>query len=256
MTEGRNERFNKQSLFYGLGEAGQKNLEKGKVLIVGCGGLGTPVINLLVRAGVGFLRVVDQDIVELSNLHRQILYFPEDVKKETLKVDAVKNYVHRVDQEIRLEAVNQRCTGENILELMEGIDLVIDCTDNFPTRYIINDGAFKKKIPWIYGGAVENHGNIKTFFTDEGPCLRCMMMHPLENNETQRADTHGVLNTITGMIATYQVNESVKYLSGNREKMLRNMIHVNLWENDYETFPLQKNEECPCCVKEHYEFLK
>lgn len=250
------ERYRKQSLFYGLGETGQMKLQEGRVLVIGCGGLGTPVVNLLVRAGVGFLRVVDQDVVELSNLHRQILYFEEDVNRRTLKVDAAKNYAEKVNRQIELEAVNQQCTGENILSLMEGVHLVIDCTDNFPTRFIINDGAYKAKVPWIYGGAVESHGNVHTFFPDVGPCLRCMMTDPLEKEETQRADTHGVLNTITGMIATYQASEAIKYLSGNRDKMMDTMIHVNLWENDFERIPLMKKEDCPCCVKRDFEFLR
>lgn len=250
------ERYIKQVNFHGIGIEGQEAMKRAKVLLVGCGALGTVSANNLARAGVGYLRIVDRDFVELSNLHRQTLFDEEDVHNSMPKVEAAARKLRKVNSSIEIEAVIKDVNSITIERLVEGMDLIIDCTDNFKTRYLINDVAFAKNIPWIYGGAIGSAGNIKVFLPEEGLCLRCMMESPPPAGSTPTCDTAGVINTITGIIAMMQTNEAIKYLTNNKEEIERNLVFIDLWENVIEKIELVQREDCPCCRKSDYQYLQ
>ncbi|AOY75448.1 hypothetical protein BJL90_05800 [Clostridium formicaceticum] len=250
------ERYIKQINFQGIGVEGQDLLKKSKVLVVGCGALGTVVVNNLARIGVGYLRIVDRDFVELSNLHRQILFDEEDVKESIPKAEAAARKLKKINSAIEIDSIIKDVNSVTIEKLAENMDIILDCTDNFKTRYLINDLAFSKKIPWIYGGAIGSTGTMKTFLPGEGPCLRCMMETPPPIGSTPTCDTAGVINTITGIIAMFQTNEAIKYLTNHKEEIDRNLLFIDLWENSIEKIELVKKEECPCCGKQEYNYLE
>ena len=251
-----NERYIKQINFRGIGIEGQALLQKAKVLIIGCGALGTVVANSLARTGVGYLRIVDRDFVELSNLHRQILFDEEDANNNVPKVVAAKERLMKVNSDIEIEAVIKDVNSITIEGLAEDIDIILDCTDNFKTRYLINDIAFYKGIPWIYGGAVGSTGVIKSYIPGKTGCLRCLMEVPPPSGSIATCDTAGVINMITGIVGMYQASEAIKYLTKNQELMDKNMLFIDLWDNVIESVEIGKKEECPCCQLKKYQYLE
>ncbi len=251
-----NQRYIKQVNFKGIGIEGQQKLKNAKVLIIGCGALGTVVANSLARAGVGTLRIVDRDFVELSNLHRQILFDEEDAKKGIPKVEAVKEKLQKINSTIKIEALIKDVNSVSIETMIEGIDIIIDCTDNFKTRYLINDVAFYHHIPWIYGAAVGSTGMVKVFIPERTGCLRCMMDIPPTAGSFATCDTAGVINTATGIVGMHQSNEAIKYVTQNIEQIEYRMVYIDLWENEFETMELTKRQDCNCCGQQQYEYLR
>lgn len=249
------ERYSKQINFKGIGLEGQKLLAQGRVLIVGCGALGTVVANSLVRTGVGYLRIVDRDYVEKSNLHRQIIFDEEDARKSSPKAEVAKNKLKAVNSTVEIDAVVKDVNSITIDGFTKDIDIIVDCTDNFKTRYLINDVAFSKGIPWIYGGAVGSTGVVKSFIPSEGGCLRCLMDTPPPSGSFDTCDTAGVINPVTGIVAMLQSNEAIKYLTGNIKEMERAMVFIDLWDNVYEKIQLHKSENCRCCQNKAYDYL-
>lgn len=249
------ERYAKQINFSRIGLEGQQNLKQSKALIIGCGALGTVVANSLVRAGVGTLRIVDRDFVELSNLHRQILFDEEDANNSIPKVEAAKEKLKRVNGEVQIEGILKDVNSITIQQMVEGMEIILDCTDNFKTRFLINDISFKNKIPWIYGAAIGSTGVVKNYLPGEGSCLRCMLPEPPPTGSIATCDTAGVVNTVTGIVGMLQSNEAIKYLSHNKDLMLKQMIYFDLWENEFEKMELTTNEDCSCCQRGIYEFL-
>ncbi|WP_026478095.1 ThiF family adenylyltransferase [Alkaliphilus transvaalensis] len=249
------DRYMKQVNFKGIGIEGQEKLNQSKVLIVGCGALGTVVANSLARTGVGTLRIVDRDFVELSNLHRQILFDEADAENSIPKAEAAKDKLEKINSDIKIEAIVKDVNSITIEKMIDGIDLIIDCTDNFKTRYLINDVAFNHGIPWIYGGAVGSTGAIKVFIPNETGCLRCMMDTPPSAGSITTCDVAGVINTATGIVGMYQSNEAIKYLTENYQEVENRMIYLDLWDNEFQTMKLTKRENCSCCGKKEYQYL-
>ncbi|MBM7614708.1 ThiF family adenylyltransferase [Alkaliphilus hydrothermalis] len=249
------DRYIKQINFKGIGEEGQERLKKSKVLIIGCGALGTVAANSLARTGVGTLRIVDRDFVEYSNLHRQILFDEEDAENSIPKVEAAKTKLQKVNSDITIETIVKDVNSITIEKMIEGMDLIIDCTDNFKTRYLINDTAFQHNIPWIYGGAVGSTGAIKMFIPGKTGCLRCMMDTPPSAGSIATCDTAGVINTTTGIVGMHQSTAAIKYLTGNLEALENKMIYFDLWENEFQTMQLPKKEGCTCCGNHKFEYL-
>lgn len=247
------ERYSRQMLFAPIGQDGQERLQKSRVLIVGMGALGTAVANHLVRAGVGVVRFADRDFVELSNLQRQMLFDEDDVRQTLPKAIAAERKLKKINREIEIEGLVIDVTVENINRLLDGIDLVIDGTDNFATRFLLNDAAFKKGIPYIYGGVVGSRGMSALFIPNETACLRCFIDHE-SSNET--CDTVGVISPVVDMVASYEATEALKYLIGDNQ--LRNtLITIDLWQN--RTFELKLNHvktNCPTCQTKEYPALK
>ncbi|ABR46290.1 UBA/THIF-type NAD/FAD binding protein [Alkaliphilus metalliredigens QYMF] len=249
-------RYEKQINFSGIGSEGQQLLQKASVLIIGCGALGTVVANSLVRTGVGHVKIVDRDFVETGNLHRQILFDEEDAAEGMPKAEAAKKKLGKMNSTIRIETLVADVNSITISQMISNVDLIIDCTDNFKTRYLINDVAFKENIPWIYGGVIGSSGVLQSFIPGETACLRCMMAEPPPTGSLPTCDTAGVINTITGIIGSLQANEAIKYVTNQVEKMKKEMLYLDLWDNTVESIEIQTNIDCPCCQKRSFIFLE
>ncbi len=224
------ERYSRQILFPGIGEEGQKKLAASRVTIVGCGAIGAALSSLLARAGVGQLRIIDRDYVEASNLQRQLLFDEEDAKESRPKAEAASRKIALFNSEIRVIAEVSDLTPQNIT-LLDSSNVVLDATDNFETRYLINDYAVKNGVPWIYGAALSAYGATMNILPGETACLACIFPEP-PSGTVQTCDTAGILNSAVNFIASIQATETLKLLVGARDKVRRTMISFDLWNNE------------------------
>lgn len=251
-------RYARQSRFPPLGEEGQRRLMEGRALVCGCGALGTVIANTLVRAGVGRVRIVDRDFVELSNLHRQVLFDEDDVRAGLPKAVAAAEKLRRINSSVEIEPIVADVGPENIEQLCEGADVIVDGMDNFETRFLINDAAVRHRIPWVYGGCVGAEGQTMTILPGETPCLRCLIPDCPAPGSTRTCETAGVLGPIVGLIASLEAIEALKILSGHREAISRNLTVVDLWQNRYppiDVVSLREREDCPACKRGEFPWL-
>src|SRR5436305_3110163 len=256
--EGSLERYSRQMRFPGIGEQGQRRLEQAQVTLCGCGALGTVLANALVRAGVGHLRLVDRDFIETSNLQRQVLFDEHDVAENLPKAEAAARKLAAVNSEVHVEPVVTDIDRTNILGLVEDADLVLDGTDNFEIRYLINDAAVKLGKPWVYGGCIGSHGQTMTILPGETPCLRCVFEAAPAPGEAGTCETAGVLSPVVNIVASFQATEALKLLTGKREQVNRDLIFVDVWENQFRRIkiaPLLGKVDCPCCQRRRFEVL-
>ena len=233
------ERYNRQILIDGIGIEGQEKLKKSKILIAGAGGLGSPVSLYLAAAGVGTLRIVDNDKVSLSNLNRQILYRNKDIgagKAETAKAKMLELNPH-----ISVESITELITGDNVDDLAEGCDLIIDAMDNFAARYLLNDAAIKKNIPFIYGGVYGLEGALSTIIPFQTPCLRCIFP------AAPPPGTAPVLGATTGIIGSLQAMEAIKYIVGIGRLLTERLLIFDGFNLKFREVTLKRNSRCPCC---------
>lgn len=252
-----NERYSRQILFQQIGKSGQEKLLNSRVLLVGCGALGASHAEILARAGVGFLRIVDRDFVELSNLQRQTLFSESDALNRLPKAVAAKNRIAEINSEIQVEAVVADVNNSNVESFVKDVDLVLDGTDNFQIRYLINDACVKNKKTWIYGAAVSGYGTTMTIFPSETPCLRCIFEEMPNAGSAPTCDTAGVIQPIITSISAIQTTEALKILSGNRDKLHKSLMQVDVWENEWRKIKLGfRNEDCEACAKRNFEFLE
>ncbi|GAF66255.1 thiamine/molybdopterin biosynthesis protein [Bacillus sp. TS-2] len=248
------ERYSRQLLFPGIGEEGQFRLSKARILIVGVGALGTVLANHLVRAGVGFVRLADRDYVEKSNLQRQMLFDEADVEASLPKAIAAKKRLETINSSIEIEAIVTDVNQDNIEQLIEGVDLVLDGTDNFSTRFLLNDSCFKHQIPFVYGGAVSSRGMSALFIPNETPCLRCFIDHG--DTQGQTCDTIGVISPVVDIVASYQSVEAIKYLVGATDKLRGSLKTFDIWHNQqYELKMKDSKANCPVCHHQEYPAL-
>lgn len=249
------DRYARQILFQGIGEDGQGKLLKAKAVIVGCGALGTVIANHLTRAGVGHLIIADRDFIELNNLQRQILFDEEDILRGLPKAVAAAEKLRKVNSSIRIESLVTDVNFENIETLIRDADVVLDGTDNFETRYLINDACLKHGIPWIYGGVIAGNGMTMTIRPGKTPCLRCLFAEMPPPGTTATCDTAGVLGPIVGVIASIEAAEAMKLITG-RGRLNDGLIAVDLWENRFDMMAVPKRAaDCPACGRENFEFL-
>jgi adenylyltransferase/sulfurtransferase len=249
------ERYSRQILFSGIGEEGQRRLSASTAVVVGCGALGSVIANSLARAGVGRLIIADRDVIRLHNLHRQVLYDEEDVARGLHKAEAAAEKLRRINSAIRIEAVVEEVRRENVEALIRGADVVLDGTDNFATRYLINDACLKNGIPWVYGGVVRGHGLSMTILPGRTPCLRCLYAEPPSRSAAETADTAGVLGPIVSVIASIEAAEAMKLLTG-RGQINPGLIAIDLWASSYEQITIPgRADNCPACGRGIYEFL-
>ncbi|HHY73016.1 MAG TPA: thiazole biosynthesis adenylyltransferase ThiF [Bacillus bacterium] len=247
-------RYSRQMLFPPIGEAGQQKLANSSVLIVGMGALGTALANHLVRAGIGLVRFVDRDYVEKSNLQRQMLFDEDDVLEALPKAIAAKNKLSKINSEISLEAIVADVSPRNIDELLAGVDLVVDGTDNFQTRFLLNDACFKQGIPFVYGGVVSSRGMSAIFVPNETPCLRCFISSSDQGGQT--CDTIGVISPIVDIVASLEVVEILKYLVGDKKNRRNSLLTLDVWNNyRYEMKFSEPRKDCPTCQKNEYPAL-
>jgi molybdopterin-synthase adenylyltransferase len=249
-------RYSRQVLFSGIGNEGQERIMASRVAMIGCGALGAVQSSLLVRAGVGTLRIIDRDFVEESNLQRQILFDEEDVRGVLPKAIAAEKKLRSVNSLVKVEGLVEDVNASSINRLLEGFDLIVDATDNFDARFLINDFAVKNHVPWIYGACVGSYGLTFPIVPGEGACLRCVFENAPPAGVSPSCDTAGVIGPIVSVIAGMQVAEALKILSGRSEKLNRKIITIDLWDNRREAVDLPPPyPECPCCGLKEYPYL-
>jgi adenylyltransferase/sulfurtransferase len=252
------ERYSRQMRFPGIGQDGQTRLLDSHVTLCGCGALGTVLANVLVRAGIGHLRLIDRDFIEMSNLQRQVLFDEQDVAENLPKAEAASRKLEAVNSSVHVEPVVTDIDRTNILDLVHDADLILDGTDNFEIRYLINDAAVKLGKPWIYGGCIGSHGQTMTILPGETPCLRCVFEAAPAPGEAGTCETAGVLAPIVNIIASFQATEALKILAGRRDRINRELIYIDVWDNVQRRIkiaPLKGKVDCPCCGRRRFEWL-
>ncbi len=248
-------RYRRQMLFPALGERGQYCLLAARVAIVGCGATGSVIANHLARAGVGYLRIVDRDFVELNNLHRQALFDEEDVVQALPKAVAAARKLRRINSQITVEDVVADVSPGNVLGLIRDVDLVMDGTDNMETRYLLNDACLRLQKPWIYTGAVASYGMTMTIVPHETACLRCVMPEPPAPGTLATCDTAGVLGPAVTVVASIAAGEALKWLAGMGEAH-RGLLYFDLMEHRLERLAVGAPQpDCPACGRGEYAFL-
>ncbi len=252
-------RYARQIRFPPIGEAGQSLLQNSHVLLVGCGALGSVIANTLTRAGVGKLRLVDRDFLEKSNLQRQVVYDEQDVASGLPKAIAAAKKLRRINSEIEIEAIVADVDASNIESLAANVDLILDGSDNFEIRFLINDVAVKHAIPWVYGGCLGADGQTMTILPGETACLNCLMLDgPPPPGTTPTCDSFGILAPIINVIASFQANEAIKILSGNRDAVSRKLNVISMWDNELRQLDISKlrdKVDCPTCKQRKFEWL-
>ena len=251
-------RYVRQIRYPPIGEAGQQRLVESRVLICGCGALGSVLANTLARAGVGHLRIVDRDFLELNNLQRQVLYTEADVEATVPKAIAAREKLLQINSEIDVEAIVADLSSNNVLPLVSSVDLILDGTDNFETRFLLNDVAVREGLPWIYGGCIGAEGQTITIIPGETPCLRCLIPEPPPPGTSPTCDTAGILGPVVNVVASIQACEALKILSGNHTAICRSWTIFDLWENQMRQVTLDSlnTEQCATCSGKEYPWLE
>ena len=250
------ERYSRQILFSGIGEEGQRRLLAARVLIVGCGALGSAHAESLARAGVGHLRIVDRDFVEPSNLQRQTMFTESDAEQRLPKAIAAANHLRQINSKIEIEPHILDVNYSSIERLLEGCDLVVDGTDNFATRYLINDACVKHNITWIYGAAVGSYGVTMTIRPHETACLRCVFEEAPPAASAPTCDTTGVIMPIINVVSAVQVSEALKVLTGHVEDLHGSLMQFDVWRNEWRRIGTgNPRSDCKTCGLGIYETL-
>jgi adenylyltransferase/sulfurtransferase len=253
------DRYSRQVRFPPLGEAGQRALLQSKVTLCGCGALGTVLANHLVRAGVGHLRIIDRDFIEMHNLQRQILFDEEDVQGNLPKAEAAARKLRLINRSVKIEPVVTDLDHTNAVDLMSDADLVLDGTDNFETRYLINDVAIKLSKPWVYGGVIGSEGQTMTIVPGKTPCLRCLIETAPPPGMTPTCETAGVLGPAVAVIASIEAVEAIKLLAGSFDALNRDLIMIDIWDWTFRQLKvggLLGKVDCPCCKHRRFEWLE
>ncbi|PRT00411.1 thiazole biosynthesis adenylyltransferase ThiF [Bacillus wiedmannii] len=242
-----NNRYSRQELFSPIGEDGQQKIREKHVLIIGAGALGSANAEMFVRAGVGTVTIVDRDYVDWSNLQRQQLYAESDVENNLPKAVAAKKRLAEINREVRVEALVQDVTAEELEELVTNVDVMIDATDNFETRFIVNDIAQKHSIPWIYGACVGSYGLSYTILPSKTPCLSCLLQSIPLGGAT--CDTAGIISPAVSLVVSHQVTEALKLLVEDYESLRDGLVSFDVWKNEYSCMNVQKlrKHNCPSC---------
>ncbi|HTU27335.1 MAG TPA: ThiF family adenylyltransferase [Pirellulales bacterium] len=251
-------RYVRQTRFAPLGAAGQNRLATSSALLCGCGALGSHLADLLVRAGVGRLRIVDRDFLEVSNLQRQTLFDEQDLADELPKAVAAARKLQRVNGLVAIEPIVADVDHHNIAALAAGVDLILDGTDNFDTRFLLNDFAVQHSVPWIFAGVVGAAGQTMTILPGESACLRCLMPEPPPAGDAQTCESVGILGPAVAAIASIAACEALKILSGNRAAASRRLAVVDLWENrlrEINLSDLRLHADCPTCRRGDFPWL-
>lgn len=250
-------RYSRQVALPQIGPMGQRRLRESRVCLIGCGAIGSVLADSLVRAGVGHLRICDRDFVQIENLHRQVLFDELDVEANLPKAEAARIKLARVNSEVTVEAEVLNVNHTNIARLAKGAHLLCDGTDNFETRYLINDLAVQSGRPWIYNGVIGVTGLCMPIVPGEGPCLRCVLAEPPPPELTPTVATAGVLGSVVSVVAGLQATEAIKILTGQFEALNRGLTSIDLWSGRWVTVNVGKTgrKKCPCCGERRFEYL-
>jgi adenylyltransferase/sulfurtransferase len=267
------DRYHRQVLLRDIGDAGQQRLLGSTVLLLGCGALGNVVADLLSRAGVGHLVIVDRDVVEESNLQRQLLFDERDVAEGMPKAEAAKRRIGEINSDVRVTAVVDNIDHTNIARYADGVDLLVDGLDNLETRYLANDLAVSRGLPYVYGGAVGSVGMVLPVLPHHAgelpwksaggqdystPCFRCLFAEAPPPGTMATCDTTGVFGSLITIIAGFQVTEALKILTRNFDKVSRKLLQIDVWTNDVSRFDVsgaRDNSNCPCCKQGRFDYL-
>jgi adenylyltransferase/sulfurtransferase len=267
-------RYHRQMLLTGFGEPGQRRLRESTAVVLGCGALGTVVADLLARAGVGHLVLIDRDFVELTNLQRQVLFDEQDVADALPKAEAAKRQLAAINSQVQVTAIVDDANFSNIERLIAGANVLLDGVDNFETRYLANDCAVKHGIPYVYGGAVGTVGTAFAILPHSAdssaawerapggnratPCLRCLFEEAPPPGTGATCDTVGVIGPAAGIVANFEVAEALKVLTGNFDRVCPTMLNFDLWSNTFKQFKVAlayEQGDCPCCKHGKFEYL-
>ncbi len=250
------DRYSRQILFSGIGEEGQRRLLAARVLIVGCGALGSAHAESLARAGVGHLRLVDRDFVEPSNLQRQTMFTESDAEQRLPKAIAAANHLREINSEIEVEPHVVDVNHSTIERLIENCDVVVDGTDNFSTRYLINDACVKHNTNWIYGAAVGSYGVTMTIRPHQTACLRCIFEEAPAAGSAPTCDTSGVIMPIINVVSAVQVSEVFKLITGQTQALHGSLMQFDVWQNEWRKIGAgARRDDCPTCALALYETL-
>ena len=250
------QRYIRQTIFAPIGKSGEEKISSATVAIVGCGALGSAISDQLARAGVGRMIVIDRDFVEIHNLQRQSLFTEDDVRDRTPKAIAAGRRLAQVNSEIVIEPIVDDLDSSNAERLLSGVDLIVDGTDNFETRYLLNDVAISLGIPWIYGGVIGSYGMTMTIRPGDSPCLQCAFPEPPPAGSAPTCDTAGVIAPAVHAIASVEVAEALKLLVGATDKLNDGLLAIDLWNLTFERVPLgEPRPECPACGMKNFAYL-
>ncbi len=252
------DRYSRQVLFNGIGPAGQEKIRRGRILLVGCGALGSVIAEILVRAGIGSITIADRDYIEESNLQRQALFTEEDCRSGLPKAIAAARHLRAINAavDIRPEVVDVRASTIELL--VRDRDIILDGTDNFETRYLLNDASLRWNVPWIYGACVGAYGMSLAFVPRVTPCLRCILPLLPSPGSSPTCDTVGVIGPIVHIVGALESAEALKLLTGQGELLNRRLVTVDLWANRLSTMDLsdkRPDENCEACGRGKLEFL-
>lgn len=255
LTTAEKERYARQIRFAEMGEAGQSRIRQARVALVGCGALGSAQAEIMARAGVGFLRVIDRDYIELSNLQRQLLFNERDAQENLPKAVAAAKRIREINSTVEVEAAVADLTPTSADELLGDVDLILDGTDNFEARYLINDFAIKNELPWIFGAAVGGYGMKMPVLPSRSCCLRCVLPEPPAGLQPT-CETAGVLAPITVTIGALQCADALKVLAGQEEKVSTRMTIVDVWAGDIlQVQQPERSPNCPTCGRREFTYL-
>ncbi|HEY3926873.1 MAG TPA: ThiF family adenylyltransferase [Candidatus Koribacter sp.] len=250
------DRYSRQVLFPGIGKDGQQRLAASRAVIVGCGATGSALASLLARAGVGYLRIVDRDYVEASNLQRQGLFDEADATEALPKAVAAARKIAAFNHEITVEPHVDDLTPDNAADLLANVQLILDGTDNFETRYLINDYAVQKNVPWIYTAAVASYGVAMNVVPGETACLACIFPDS-PGGIVETCDTSGILNTAVNEMASLSATEAIKFFVGARDKLRRTLLSMDVWTNERsEIRTAGRQPGCRCCGLRDFVHLR
>ena len=250
-------RYSRQELCAFIGHDGQKRISEKHVLVIGAGALGSASAEMLVRSGVGALTIIDRDYVEWSNLQRQLLYCEEDAQAALPKAIAAKNRLCEINSEVKINAYVMDAMANNLQPFLENIDVIIDATDNFDIRFILNDLAQKWKIPFIFAACAGSFGSTFTIIPGKTPCLQCLLKEMPLTGTT--CDNYGIINTVIQIMASYQVTECIKLLVGDEASLRQSYLTIDLWSNQHLSFRMDKakKDDCLSCGNQpSYPFLQ
>ena len=250
-------RYSRQILYPPIGAAGQARLRAARVLLTGCGGLGAEAASLLARAGVGRLRIVDRDVVELTNLQRQALFDEADVRGCVPKAVAAARHLREINAEVAVEPVVTDLHAGNLAELLEGVDLVVDGFDNFEGRYLLNDACVRGEVPWVHGACVGGYGVSTLIVPGKTPCFRCLQPEIPPPGSTPTCDTAGILGPAAHLIASLEVAQALRWLVTGAVPEPAVLVSVDVWDLRFQRVELPaRDPRCPCCGERRFEFLE
>ena len=252
------ERYSRQILFQHISKNRQKILMNSTVAVIGCGALGTVSSSYLVRAGIGQLRIIDRDFIEENNLQRQILFDENDISENIPKAIAAQRKLQKINNKVKVEGIVTDVNYSNIDELTKDVDIIIDGTDNFETRFLINDFCIKNSVPWVYGACIGSRGVLMNIIPSRTPCLRCVFETMPQIGSFPTCDTAGIIGPIAGIIASFQVTEAIKILIKDYASVNKNLLEIDVWETKLRQIDISELKDinnCQTCKLNNYEFL-